>query len=144
MRRTKRCLLNMALMLGIILIMSACGSDNGTSVKYKGVTYNGEGTTKTMVSVVIQNEDEVLFLQQIKIIDDSPTVWKALEAISKNEEQGLKIEKDAQGHISKINNQQNDEQRQWVLLIDNMQAEGNVEVMELGEDQNVTLSYEGK
>jgi hypothetical protein len=143
MRKTKIDLLSIAWVLGIILLMTGCGSGNG-SAEYKGVNYDGEGKTKTMVDVAILNEDEILFLQQVKIIDDHPTVWKALEAISMNEKEEINIEKDQEGHFSKINNQQNDEQRQWILQIDNIPEEGNVEDIQLSDGQGITLSYHAK
>lgn len=128
--------------LVMVFLITACGKDSSAGAEYKGVKYDGEGTTETMVSMAILNEDEVLFLQQVKIIDDYPTVWKALEAISANQEQQITIEKDLNGHISKINGKENNDKSKWVLLIDNAPDDGNVEEIELGDDQNLTLTYE--
>lgn len=127
-----------------MLMVAACGKDTGRgiSAEYQGVKYTGNGSLETIVAVAIHSEEEILFIQLVKVIDEHPTVWKALKAVSDNEDQGVLIEKDQEGHIIKVGNQENDEQGKWILSLDNIPEEGNVEELEIGEDETISLNYE--
>lgn len=127
----------------MVLILTACGKGTGSGVgaEYQGVKYTGHGSLETMVAVAIHNEEEMLFVQFVKVIDDQPTVWKALKAISDNEDQGVSIEKDQEGHIIKVGNQGNDELVKWTLSLDNIPEEGDVEELNIEEDETISLSY---
>jgi hypothetical protein len=94
-----------------------------------------------MVAVAIHSEEKILFVQLVKVIDDHPTVWKTLKAISDNKDQGVLIEKDQEGHIIKIGNHENNEQVKWILSLDNNPEEGDVEELEIGDDGTISLSY---
>jgi hypothetical protein len=139
----KQCWCSLTLLFFTVMFLTACGktSEEGISPKYNGVKYTGEGTLETKVSVVIMNDDEVLFLQTIKIIDDHPTAWKAMQAISDDVEQGMPIAKDKEGQIIKVADIENNEINRWVLSINNLMATGNTEEIEIDEEQPLTLSY---
>jgi hypothetical protein len=139
----KRCWRSLTLLFLIALFLTACGRHNGEGIspKYNGVKYTGDGTLETKVNVVIFNEDEILFLQTVKIIDDHPTVWKAMQAISDNVEQGLPIDKDQKGQIIKVDGIENDENNHWVLSINNVIDAGNTEEIGIDEEQPLTLRY---
>ncbi|MBT2292719.1 hypothetical protein J7E73_27030 [Paenibacillus albidus] len=137
----KHCWRSLMLLFFVMMLLSACGrnSGEGISPEYNGVKYTGEGTLETKVNVVIFNEDEVLFLQTVKIIDDRPTVWKALQAISGNAEQGMPIEKNQEGQITKVDGIENNENNQWELSINNVFEAGNTEEIAIDEEQPLTL-----
>lgn len=126
-----------------ILMLTSCSRDTGSGVsaEYKGVKYTGNGSLETMVAVAIHSEEKILFVQLVKVIDDHPTVWKTLKAISDNKDQGVLIEKDQEGHIIKIGNHENNEQVKWILSLDNNPEEGDVEELEIGDDGTISLSY---
>ncbi|WP_339221451.1 hypothetical protein [Paenibacillus sp. FSL W7-1332] len=127
----------------IVLFLTACSknSEEGFYPEYNGVKYTGEGTLETKVDVAIFNEDEALFVQTVKIMDDHPTVGKVMQAISDDDEQGVLIEKDQEGQILSVDGIVNDENKHWVLSINNVIDEGNTEEIEIGEDQSLTLIY---
>lgn len=83
-----------------------------------------------------------MFVQLVKIIDDHPTVWKALQAVSDDEEQGVLIEKDQKGHIIKVDGQENNAEGKWSLYIENVLDDGNVEELEIREDEAISLRYD--
>ncbi|MCL6460204.1 MAG: hypothetical protein K6T85_19615 [Gorillibacterium sp.] len=127
-----------------ILVLPACGNDDGAHYySYKGVTYKGQGTLETMVNVAIQNQEELLYVGTVKIIDDKPTIWKALEAINQQDDLALKIEKNEQGQIQKVNKEENNQESSWLLLVNNVPLEGeqNLEDIEVF-DEGVTLIYQ--
>lgn len=134
---------SLTLLFFVMMLLSACGKNNGEGIspEYKGVKYTGEGTLETKVNVVIFNEDEVLFLQTVKIIDDHPTVWKALQAISDNVEQGMPIEKDQKGQVTTVDGIKNDENSHWELFMNNVYEAGNTEEVAIDEEQPLTLRY---
>ncbi|AKG33387.1 hypothetical protein [Paenibacillus durus] len=140
---TKHCWCSLTLLFVIALFLTACGRDNGDGIspEYHGVKYTGQGTLETKVNVVIYNEDEVLFLQTVKIIDDNPTVWKALKAISDNVEQGMPIEKDQEGKIVKVDGIGNNQKNHWELFINNVIEDGDIENIGIDEEQPLTLRY---
>ncbi|MEK3838137.1 MULTISPECIES: hypothetical protein [unclassified Paenibacillus] len=127
----------------IALSLTACGSKKGDGIspEYHGVKYTGQGDVETKVNVVIYNEDDILFLQTVKIIDDNPTVWKALQAISDNAEQGMLIEKNQNGQIIKVGDIKNDKEKHWKLFVNNTIEEGDIEKVGLDENQPLTLRY---
>lgn len=128
----------------MVFILTACGSETGRgiSAEYQGVKYTGNGSLTTMVAVAIHSEEEIMFVQLVKIIDDHPTVWKALKAVSDNEEQGVLIEKDQEGHIIKVDGQENNAEGKWSLYIENVLDDGNVEELEIREDEAISLRYD--
>lgn len=127
----------------VVLFLTACSKIGEDSFypEYKGVKYSGEGTLQTEVNVAIFNEDEVMFVQTVKIIDDHPTVWKVMQAISDHDEQGLPIEKNEKGQIFSVDGIENDEFKHWMLSINNVIEEGNTEEIEIGEEKPLTLTY---
>ncbi|QUL54161.1 hypothetical protein KDC22_28130 [Paenibacillus tritici] len=129
----------------IALSLTACGTNKGEGIapEYHGVKYTGQGTLETKVNVVIYNEDEVLFLQMVKVIDDHPTVWKALQAISDHAEQGMTIEKDQKGQIVKVDEIENNQTNQWKLFINNVIEDGDITNIGIDEEQPLTLRYTG-
>lgn len=131
------------LVMVIALSLTACGSKKGDGIspEYHGVKYTGQGALETKVNVVIYNEDEILFLQTVKIVDDNPTVWKALQAISDNAEQGMLIEKDQKGQIVKVDKIENNQNSQWKLFINNVIEDGDVKNIGIDEGQPLTLRY---
>ncbi|WP_339220233.1 hypothetical protein [Paenibacillus sp. FSL H8-0332] len=131
------------LVMVIALSITACGSKKGDGIspEYHGVKYTGQGTLETKVNVVIYNEDEVLFLQTVKIVDDNPTVWKALQAISDHAEQGMLIEKDQKGQIVKVDKIENNQTNQWKLFINNIIEDGDITNIGIDEEQPLTLRY---
>lgn len=137
----KRLVCCLTFVLTLFLMLPACGKDG--AAHYKGVTYKGQGTLETMVDVAIQSRGELLYVGKVKIIDDKPTIWKALEAISQQDELALKIEKNEQGQIQKVNDDENNRELSWLLLVDNVSVEPdrNVEEIEVSDGQGVTLSY---
>lgn len=131
------------LVMVIALSLTACGSKKGDGIspEYHGVKYTGQGALETKVNVVIYNEDEILFLQTVKIVDDNPTVWKALQAISDNAEQGMLIEKDQKGQISKVDGIENNQTKKWKLYINNILEDEDLENVGIDEEQPLTLRY---
>lgn len=107
------------LLMVIALSLTACGTNKGDSIspEYHGVKYTGQGALETKVNVVIYNEDEILFLQTVKIVDDNPTVWKVLQAISDNAEQGMRIEKDQKGQISMVDGIENNQTKSGSCIL---------------------------
>lgn len=131
------------LVMVIALSITACGSKKGDGIspEYHGVKYTGQGALETKVNVVIYNEDEILFLQTVKIVDDNPTVWKALQAISDHAEQGMLIEKDQKGQISKVDGIENNQNKKWKLYINNIFEDEDLENIGIDEEQPLTLRY---
>lgn len=131
------------LLMVIALSLTACGTNKGDSIspEYHGVKYTGQGALETKVNVVIYNEDEILFLQTVKIVDDNPTVWKVLQAISDNAEQGMLIEKDQKGQISKVDGIENNQTKKWKLYINNILEDEDLENVGIDEEQPLTLRY---
>ncbi|WP_342478997.1 hypothetical protein NYE24_14730 [Paenibacillus sp. FSL H7-0350] len=131
------------LLMVIALSLTACGTNKGDSIspEYHGVKYTGQGTLETKVNVVIYNEDEILFLQTVKIVDDNPTVWKVLQAISDNAEQGMRIEKDQKGQISMVDGIENNQTKKWKLYINNILEDEDLENVGIDEEQPLTLRY---
>ncbi|ASA24090.1 hypothetical protein [Paenibacillus donghaensis] len=129
-----------------MLLLSACGSSNGDGLyaEYKGVKYTGEGSLVSKVAVAIQNEEGILFIQEIKVIDDQPTVWKVLQPISEDEDLGMPIVKNEQGGIKKISTMESDELHSWELFIDNVKVDGDVSDIEVVDEQAITLNYAAK
>lgn len=140
---TKPCYGCLIVFIFIALSLTACGTNKGEGIapEYHGVKYTGQGTLETKVNVVIYNEDEVLFLQTVKVIDDHPTVWKALQAISDNAEQGMLIEKDQKGQISKVDGIENNQTKKWKLYINNILEDEDLENIGIDEEQPLTLRY---
>ncbi|MEK3760355.1 hypothetical protein MKZ07_18125 [Paenibacillus sp. FSL P4-0338] len=131
------------LLMVIALSLTACGTNKGDSIspEYHGVKYTGQGALETKVNVVIYNEDEILFLQTVKIVDDNPTVWKVLQAISDNAEQGMRIEKDQKGQISMVDGIENNQTKKWKLYINNILEDEDLENVGIDEEQPLTLRY---
>ncbi|ETT38153.1 hypothetical protein C162_28584 [Paenibacillus sp. FSL R7-269] len=131
------------LLMVIALSLTACGTNKGDSIspEYHGVKYTGQGALETKVNVVIYNEDEILFLQTVKIVDDNPTVWKVLQAISDNAEQGMRIEKDQKGQKSKVDGIENNQTKKWKLYINNILEDEDLENVGIDEEQPLTLRY---
>ncbi|OMF88312.1 hypothetical protein [Paenibacillus sp. FSL R7-0337] len=131
------------LLMVIALSLTACGTNKGDSIspEYHGVKYTGQGALETKVNVVIYNEDEILFLQTVKIADDNPTVWKVLQAISDNAEQGMRIEKDQKGQISMVDGIENNQTKKWKLYINNILEDEDLENVGIDEEQPLTLRY---
>lgn len=133
----------LVLVMVIALSLTACGTNKGDSIspEYNGVKYTGQGPLETKVNVVIYNEDEILFLQTVKIVDDNPTVWKAMQAISDNAERGMPIEKDQKGQISKVDGIENNQNKKWKLYINNIIEDEDLENVGIDEEQPLTLRY---
>ncbi|OAB44802.1 hypothetical protein [Paenibacillus glacialis] len=130
-----------ALLLLCNLFVACSRSEDGVYYPSDdGIAYTGEGSTETFVDVAIQSTEGIIYFGKVKIIDDSPTVWKALKAIVENDVDDVdRIDKDEQGLIIQINEFVNNEHEKWSLLVDNVEQDQNVEDIEVFNDQGITL-----
>ncbi len=141
----KKIVLKVVVLLLLCNLFVACSrSEDGVYYPSDdGITYTGEGNTETDVVVAIQNTEGVVYFGKVKIIDGSPTVWKALQAIDEHDEDNVdRIDKDEQGLIIQINGFVNNEHGKWSLLVDNIVQDQNTEDIEIFNDQAITLRYE--
>lgn len=86
-------------LLLMVLILPACGGTEGATPREDGSVYEGKGTLVTRVNVAIQNGDKLLYIGTVRVIDDKPTVGKALLGISGNDMANLTIDTNADGQI---------------------------------------------
>jgi len=141
-----------------LILTTACSQKGGASASEDHSVYEGNGTLVTRVNVAIQSGDKLLYVGSVRVIDDKPTVWKALMGISRNDKVNLTIDKNADGQIVGVREslgeqakegkeqQEGQEQQerpavQWTLFLENQPiAEPyNVENLEVTSEIGVTL-----
>lgn len=131
---------NICIGIGFVFSLAACSNSGGDSSEFKGVEYIGKGVMESMVNVAVHGPDQMLFLEAVKVVDDQPTVRKVLEAVEQH--RGISMEFDRNGRITQVNDQKNDEQSRWTLLIDNVVVDQDINELKVEDDQNITVLYD--
>lgn len=142
-------------LLLMFLILSACGDTEGATPREDGSVYEGKGTLVTRVNVAIQNGDKLLYIGSVRVIDDKPTVGKALIGISRNDMANLTIDTNADGQIigvreslgeqAKAEQEQQEQQEhpgvKWSLSLENQPVAEpyDVEKLEVTNEASITL-----
>lgn len=142
-------------LLLMVLILSACSDTEGATPREDGSVYEGKGTLVTRVNVAIQNGDKLLYIGTVRVIDDKPTVGKALVGISRNNMANLTIDTNEDGQIvgvreslgeqAKAEQEQQDQQEhpeiKWSLSMENQPVAEpyDVEKLEVTDEASITL-----
>lgn len=150
-------------LLVLLVLLTACGQKEERTASEDGSIYEGGGGRVTRVNVAIQNGDRLLYIGTVRVIDDKPTVGKALMGISGNAMANLTIDTNADGQIvgvreslgeqAKAEQEQPEQEQQeqpdqqehpsvkWSLSLENQPVAEpyDVEKLEVTEETSITL-----
>ncbi|HIS27150.1 MAG TPA: hypothetical protein IAA57_09700 [Candidatus Pullilachnospira intestinigallinarum] len=99
--------------------------------------FEGDGEGQHLVDLVIQGEDQILYMGQILLKDSSPTMEDVLLTIDQ-QEPGMEIVLDGEGTLQRINEMGDN----WTVEIDNREIkEKDMGQIPVEDWQGITLRY---
>lgn len=104
--------------------------------------YDGGGSEEVVVGLAVQGDKGVIYIRNIKLILDNPTLGDVVNAVNSNDE-GVSILLNDNGEITRIGDYQSNESESWKILIDNESInENNVWNVPAQNDQGFTILWE--
>ncbi|UUX35150.1 DUF4430 domain-containing protein [Fundicoccus culcitae] len=112
-------------------------------VPRQAVVYQGEGDTETRVQLLVRTtENEVLFNDEVLIIDDAPTAYQALVAAAEAQDLELAVNGDDENmFLEGIEDLISENPNFWMIYVNGEPAEVGMAVLEVDEDDLVEYVY---
>ena len=125
----------------LILALAACffwtSQQQRREIPEDALVFEGDGEGQHLVDLVIQGEDQILYMGQILLKDSSPTMEDVLLTINQ-QEPGKEIVLDGEGTLQRINEMGDN----WTVEIDNREIkEKDMGQIPVEDWQGITLRY---
>lgn len=128
---------------GVIIVLLVCALVLLAGCQSAKATYTGTGDTETLATIrIVTMDGEKMYDGKVKVIDDSPTVYMALEAAAEDEDLRLDIMGDGEGmFLNGINDLVGQDPDYWMYYINREIAMNGIATQELSEGDVVEFIY---
>lgn len=106
------------------------------------LVYGNGGKLEIVVDLAVQGSSQILYIQKIKLIVDNPTLGDVIQAVG-TDNSGIDIRINESGELTQIEDQPNNSEGHWGILIENKPIEEkNVWNIPVENYQGLTFLYQ--